>query len=485
MRKSIRSGSQSGASQQLDLPDHTERSAKSARIYRGGSPRRSFRVGGKVVPSLTALAAQTGVPIATLHKRLKRGISVEEALTPQPHRGHLPIVVEGVPYSSRAAAARAYGFKPNLVTMRLSTGWTLDEALEITPRERKGEGGVVYLVRHLESGMGYIGITTLVAPLDRWTQHIEDAMAKTNRGKNENGLQHAIRRDGMAAFRFEVVAEANTDADLSRLEVQLIGERCTKAPGGYNLYRGGGSFRREGHSITVGDRTFPNLREACRRLGKNYVLVAHRLNAEALGHPSWTIDEAFDRQPRAKPNKSGSQVIIDGVPHVSLKAAYKALKLSVSYDAVVKRLAAGWTLEEAFDLRVKLYRNHTSKGVEVAGRRYSTVDEAYNTIRPTVSLAMVYHRIRSGQSPTHAFYPSSLLSEWMEAFTSDGRKSYPARELYAMYENFVETIPGAEPLSFRLWGCELKRIAKEHPTQCRFLGYRHASGPRYQIAHHR
>jgi hypothetical protein len=277
-------------SKQPDLCDGIDEREDVVTTVRPGPPRRTFQLNGTMIPSLTALSTHTGIPIATLSVRLKRGLTVEEAVKPQSHKGHLPLIVEGVSYVSRAAAARAYGLKRNLVTMRLSVHWTLDEALEVVSRERQGEGGVVYRVRHLESGMAYIGITTLMRPLERWEQHVNDAMTDYDRGKNEKSLQHAIRQHGASAFVFEVVAESDTDHGPSRLEVSLIQHYGTKSPAGYNLYRGGGSFRREGHRVTVGVRSLRNLREACRILGKNYVLVHNRLNAKSLGNPSWTVD---------------------------------------------------------------------------------------------------------------------------------------------------------------------------------------------------
>jgi hypothetical protein len=51
------------------------------------------------------------------------------------------VTVEGNQYSSISDAARHYGFSPAKVGARLSLGWHLEEALEITPRKRTNSMG--------------------------------------------------------------------------------------------------------------------------------------------------------------------------------------------------------------------------------------------------------------------------------------------------------------------------------------------------------
>jgi hypothetical protein len=164
-----------------------------------------------------------------------------------------------------------------------------------------------------------------------------------------------------------------------------------------------------------------------------------------------------------------------------MKAAYKTLNPAVSYDAIVKRLSDGWTNEEAFGLHRKLYLNHTAKAVVVRGKAYHTVDEAYSELSPDAPINMIYHRIRQGLSAEEAFFPVSFIAEWMAEFEVDGRSSYTARELYALYKTFVKSIPGVRPVTFMLWGKGVKRIAFRAPRRCKLKYYRASTGPRYRV----
>jgi group I intron endonuclease len=96
--------------------------------------------------------------------------------------------------------------------------------------------GVIYSIRHVDSGKLYIGQTTLTNPTQRFTEHKGYARAGT-----KHPLYHAMLKYGLDRFEFLIVDEASNQADLDSLEIFYIDRFETSAPSGYNLRLGGGS----------------------------------------------------------------------------------------------------------------------------------------------------------------------------------------------------------------------------------------------------
>ena len=92
---------------------------------------------------------------------------------------------------------------------------------------------VVYLLRNLVNGKGYVG-QTIRGLEKRWKQHLYDAKS----GKR-TALYNAIRLYGPDSFERCVLAEAHTLDELNALEVFHIKAQGTLAPNGYNLTNGG------------------------------------------------------------------------------------------------------------------------------------------------------------------------------------------------------------------------------------------------------
>ena len=95
----------------------------------------------------------------------------------------------------------------------------------------------VYKITNTVTDKVYVGQTTYKNPRNRWSAHKCDL--KRNRCNNQY-LQRAWNKHGEEAFQFDVVAEATTQKQLDKLEVQLIAELQTRNPlYGYNLRSGG------------------------------------------------------------------------------------------------------------------------------------------------------------------------------------------------------------------------------------------------------
>lgn len=89
-------------------------------------------------PSLSLLEAYTGVKQELIRQRLNFGMSLAHAIQ-RPSTWHPPraVTVNGVPYKSRYAAARAYGVPPTQFSSRLDKHWTPEQAAGLVPTPRQ------------------------------------------------------------------------------------------------------------------------------------------------------------------------------------------------------------------------------------------------------------------------------------------------------------------------------------------------------------
>lgn len=92
--------------------------------------------------------------------------------------------------------------------------------------------GVIYLLRNLRNGKGYIGQTTQ-PPEMRLRQHLK------SKRMHCKALVAAIAKYGPDAFEFLVLSTAATKQELDDAEVKAITNYGTMSPAGYNLREGG------------------------------------------------------------------------------------------------------------------------------------------------------------------------------------------------------------------------------------------------------
>jgi len=85
--------------------------------------------------SIRGLADQMGINITTFRYRLRKGMSVEEAVeTPVVGREPKRNVFKGVEYASIAEMCRAHEVSVCTFNSRIRLGYSLEDALKKTPR---------------------------------------------------------------------------------------------------------------------------------------------------------------------------------------------------------------------------------------------------------------------------------------------------------------------------------------------------------------
>lgn len=95
---------------------------------------------GNQFPTTTAMCEHWGVPRATYNSRLRKGWSVEEALTDTgPCKRFIPCTDHtGRKFTNLNAMCRAWYITKNTYHYRRNLGWTVEEALTGTGRYRGG-----------------------------------------------------------------------------------------------------------------------------------------------------------------------------------------------------------------------------------------------------------------------------------------------------------------------------------------------------------
>jgi len=93
----------------------------------------------------------------------------------------------------------------------------------------------IYKLTCTKTGMPYVGLTRNTVGI-RWRQHQSDARRKS---LPNHPLYVALRAEGAAAFKVEVIGHAETREEAFLLETKLIAEHDSLWPRGYNRNTGG------------------------------------------------------------------------------------------------------------------------------------------------------------------------------------------------------------------------------------------------------
>lgn len=312
-------------------------------------------------PSIMAACKALKLSNKVVHFRLHAGYTINQAFgLEEIHYKSKPkvIMVKGRQFKSLANACHFYGIDKYVLNARVNRyGWSIEQALEVTPRPGYEQGGVglAYLITHSSTDKKYVGVT-MGGIEERWGQHLNKALS--GRKLNENSLHTAIARYGPSAFKIEIIAKAASLGELGDLETAMIKHHNSLSPIGFNLNRGGSGSRTKGIAIQVAGQRFASLKAACKHFGQEWNRVRGRLN---LG---WKPEEVFGLVERTdlfgpKP------ATVSGIEYRSISKAAEAFGLAPRL--VSSRLRSGWTIEQAVGLI------NFKRGIEFQGNTYESV----------------------------------------------------------------------------------------------------------------
>lgn len=310
-------------------------------------------VGGVEHVSLAAAARASGVPSGCFEKAARRGKELSAAKAD--YRQRADVVVGGLRYANLKEAAKRIGVRYATVQKRLHVlGWTVAEALgvEPPPSQGGGDGGIVYLVTHRDTGKKYVGLTRLGVEA-RWHWHVSKAAGPQR--CSPRSLIAAIREYGPEVFSREQIAIATSASQLALLERELIRAHGSMAPAGFNLSPGGTGLHPKGAPIVVGGTKFRSIAEAARKHGLTPATVLGRIRRYG-----YDVTQAFSRPPRIAP------VDYDGVTYNSYNALAQAF--GVSSKQLESRRARGWPMSECLGIATRV----GPRAVAFRGATYDT-----------------------------------------------------------------------------------------------------------------
>lgn len=251
--------------------------------------------------SIKEAAKYFNLPFDNVYQRLnKHEWAIEQALelAPPPKRtahNKIEIKVDGRVFNSKTECADFYGLTLKLVDQRMKRqGWTLEEALEIVPRENKcieaydenGDPnyGNIYLISNNIDSKNYVGIT--VNDIEkRFNQHIYSASPKDPKGS----LHFSIYKYGSAAFYVKLI-EKHPIATIQEREKYWI-EFYDSYQNGYNQNSGGAGVggKTVNFQIIFNKKTYSSVSHLERSLGINQGSLSARLRQ------GMTIEQALEK----------------------------------------------------------------------------------------------------------------------------------------------------------------------------------------------
>jgi hypothetical protein len=321
---------------------------------------------GQVFPHLVGLAQHYKIDPKNLRARLARGYDLDSAVTgilkPRRSPAAKSIQYDGKLFPTREALAAAYGLTWSIIGRRLQRGWTMEQALGLSPeppRFRNHEGAArntkwktmrstlagiepvpdaqgfkLYLITNQLNDKEYVGIT--IGNLEkRLKQHFSAA----RRGR-KNPLTNAIRKHREEAFRITLLRnDAKSFDELQDQEVQEIAKR-NSIRNGYNSAIGGsiGTVK----PVTVNGQRFQSQSQAAEHFGVDPMVFSLRIR-----RLKWTPEEAAGIAPRDWKGKA-KPVSVGGKTFSSIRDA--AAAHGRQFAKVYDRLSKGWTLEQALGL---------------------------------------------------------------------------------------------------------------------------------------
>lgn len=281
------------------------------------------------------------------------------------------------------------------------------------------ERGFIYLIKHIASGKGYVGLTRRTLK-ERFQGHL-DAVKKRNRP--EGTITYDIAKYGREAFSIELLEEVFSLQQLSEREIFFIKKLGTLSPSGYNQNRGGSlALSPITHLVDgVGYRGIGQLADAYDLLEET---VRARLSAK------WSIEQAVGLEPPPTIKRKGKLFHVGGKVYESEVALTKAYKIPIErFRARLYQM--NWSIEEALGL---IYRPLNQ--ITLEGKNYDNVKlacDSYGLNHAMVSSRLklnwtieeafglrVRNRIeKSATSPRNSYFP----------LTIDGRKFETAKQL--------------------------------------------------------
>lgn len=222
------------------MDDTTTTGSEAPMPGQDGSISAPIKLHWKQVDSLKQKCEALGINYWRALKRRSAGMPDDKVFSKdfvRSTRVGVPVTVFGKTYPNMEEAVRMLRPPAHTATIGrwLGGGMPPDDAFTRVPNPGYREG-IIYLVFHMESEMGYIGLTVR-DPARRFADHIDVAVAGLI--KSEHSLHAAFRKYGAGAFTVTIIDRGTSLMDLGEKERLHIKAHGTLAPHGFNISPGG------------------------------------------------------------------------------------------------------------------------------------------------------------------------------------------------------------------------------------------------------
>ena len=152
--------------------------------------------------------------------------------------------------------------------------------------------GIVYKATNVLNGKGYVGQTTR-----NFQSYIKEHFNKARRHEYKTRyFYRAIRKYGQDAFKWEILCECYSAADLSIKEQEFIQQFNTCGAGGYNMNEGGEQYRYE-RTYDKGDRFCSKGFEGKTHTTENKQFFSNNMK-EKWNDPTWRRNQSSIKKRR-------------------------------------------------------------------------------------------------------------------------------------------------------------------------------------------
>lgn len=309
-------------------------------------------------------------------------------------------------FNSIEEAAGYYGLASSLIKVRISRGWSVDEACNLVARvppvKNLDQTSFVYGWWSVQlSKYVYVGLTT--NSIGSRTASHWNAAKNGKRGSFYDLLRNSEKSD----FEIHELWKGEV-RDVAAREIFFIKEKQTLVgSGGYNVMPGGSlGGVGVGKPVEFEERIFESAKHFARYIKLPYGFVIAKLN------------EGISPEEIAKTKIKSREVIVNGKCYQNLAEACKSE--GAYYERVSARIRSGWTVSDAINKKEKFSGGATPvskmKNFIVSGVTYQTISEAARAYG--VDASMVKRRIGLGWDVEKALSP--------EKFTRKGVKNWGA-----------------------------------------------------------
>ena len=317
-----------------------------------------FEYKGQKYKSMKAAAEAHGLDHRTVWSRLKSGKSLEEAFSQQalPKTGRSsPISIEGKTYSAVSVAAREYGISEKTIHGRLERGLSPEQAVGLEPFEERNKKPIIVgdeKFKSIAEAARYFGIP-LYSVHNRLKRgrSIEEVFQKGEL-KRKSSSFISINVSGL---KFEQLKDACEyfDLDYQKARYRLRRKWSLEQVFGIDLPPPN-TAKNAPKTYSFRGKKYGNAKTLANEFGISADKFTRRLSQ------GWSLEEALELVEKNYLNKP-QEVIVDGRKFATRNDAARFYQLNIG--TVAARInKQGWTIEQALELAPPPAGFHTDFG---------------------------------------------------------------------------------------------------------------------------